>query len=331
MGPSGAPSERRRRAVLLAPAAALLLLQLPAGAHGGEVGLQTSARYDRGDYGDRESLTTWSLITEIFYRSDRWQLALSVPVHRQEAVAPLHSGPIRVPGPGAGGAGSRGGGGSGGSGRGGGGGGGNGGNGGGSGGGGHGGGNGGGGGSGGSDGGGAALAGGQQDTRLGDPVLRLDVQLPGTAPGGIRLGVFAAAKLPADGDGSFSTGEWDFGAGLVARRASFHTITFLEVGTWRLGDAPGLELDDPLTYSLAVERPLTSGAGALTAFARGHTATLPGGEDALEVGGAYRHRLTASHSLGLTATTGLADGSPDLSLALTWRWGSVARWRPTSP
>jgi len=163
-------------------------------------------------------------------------------------------------------------------------------------------------------------------TGLGDPVLRLDVALPGVLGVGTRWGLFGAVKVPL-ADADLGTEEWDVGAGVFAWRTGLLTDAYVEVGYWALGDPDAYELSDPLTWRAFLTRRLASGRWAFAALTQGATEVVDGAGTSAEVGLWAGRYLTATRSLGLTVTAGLDDAAPDWSATLSWRLG-VAGLRP---
>ncbi len=163
-------------------------------------------------------------------------------------------------------------------------------------------------------------------TGLGDPVLRLDVALPGVLGAGTRLGLFGAVKIPL-ADADLGTEEWDAGAGVFAWRTGLLTDVYVEVGYWALGDPDAYELSDPIAWRAVLSRRLASGRWAFAALTQGATEVVGGAGSSAEVGVWAGRLFRATRSFGLSVTAGLDDAAPDWSATLSWRLG-VAGLRP---
>lgn len=283
----------RRSAI---PSLGLLLVAPPASA--GDLTVEGSLSYATGDYGLGETTRSWTLLDELSYSAGSWSLLVSLPVYRQSTSDLLHAGPIHLPrGPGVGtGDGTH---------------------------------------PPGHPGGpgpspGPAATG--DKTGMGDPVLRVDFALPGYLPGGIAGGLFVAVKAPvADADRGFGTERWDYGAGMVGWRSSPKVSASLELGWWRLGDSPALELKDPFTYHLALARPLGRGRFTAAGFVRGRTETIAGQGSSVEAGVTLNRSFGSVRSLGVSVLAGLTEAGPDLTVALGWRFGRRLGWRVERP
>jgi hypothetical protein len=157
------------------------------------------------------------------------------------------------------------------------------------------------------------------ETGLGDPTLTLGVDLLRESAGGPALRLLLATKAPlADDEQGFSTGEWDFGGGLSLKRTFGDGSLFVDASYWVLGDPPDLDLDDPLYLSVSYGRLLGRRASWLAGLA-GATAALPETDDPLEVSFGLLRHLEEGRSVGITASVGLSDSSPDYALLLSWQ------------
>ena len=151
---------------------------------------------------------------------------------------------------------------------------------------------------------------------IADPVAQLFVQVhrgPGTA-----VGVSALAKIPLVAAGDFGTGQWDVGGGLsLSRFLGRGTLVGLDLAYWHLGDPPDLDLQDPITGTVTVGRPL----GRLWMA----SASLSGGRSTVAV---YDDpwwlsflvsRAFARGIWGVVTSIGLTDTTPTFTVGLIWR------------
>lgn len=288
-----------RRSRIAAALLPLLICWASAPAVAGEVVVEGSLEHS--DYPDGEAT---SLSTVLAWRAERWSLSLTVPVLRLDTPFLLRVGRMSVPtrGPGSDGGEGRGSG--------------------------SGGGHDGGGSEGRGDGRGGGSAGpgsagsseNRTETGLGDPVLRLDRALPGVLGAGVRAGLFGAVKAPVAED-RLGTGEWDAGAGLFLWRTGLLTDVYLELGAWALGEPVDRDLSDPLTWEAYLTRRLPDGRWAVSALTRGATEVVEGVGSTGEAGVWVGRSFDGSKTVGLLATAGLGDASPDWAVGLTWRFG----------
>lgn len=156
------------------------------------------------------------------------------------------------------------------------------------------------------------------ETGLGDPLVRADVAFTRTSDQ--RVGCYASAKIPvADEDSGFGTGEWDFGLGLSLLRAAGPGELLLEVGWWSLGDLPDLELEDPLTATVAYGTSPEGRRIGWRAFAVAWSEILDGQDGPAQVGVTLGRGVGDTTELSLTMSAGLTDASADWGLAFGWK------------
>ena len=151
---------------------------------------------------------------------------------------------------------------------------------------------------------------------LADPVAQLFV----SAHRGDRtaVGLSVSLKIPVLEAGDFGTGRWDLGGGLsLSRFVGAGTLVGLDLVYWHLGDPPELDLQDTVTGTLTIGRPL----GRLWSL----SASLSGGRSAVA---GYADPWWASLLIsrvfprgiwGLSTSVGLTDTAPDFSLSLLYR------------
>jgi hypothetical protein len=153
-------------------------------------------------------------------------------------------------------------------------------------------------------------------TGVADPSLRLEIEL--FRPGTRRLALYAAAKAPlADEDEGLSTGEWDCGAGLAFAAGIGRGELLGELGWWRFGDLPDLEIDDSAVLWLAYGRPL-GGDWSWRLSASAWSQGFDGADAPAEAGFSLRRHLAGGGRLSATVGAGLTDTAPDLRFALGW-------------
>ncbi|BAU49789.1 hypothetical protein SVA_3241 [Sulfurifustis variabilis] len=133
--------------------------------------------------------------------------------------------------------------------------------------------------------------------------------------GAVSLYGSLAVKLPtADEDKGLGTGKTDVGAfASLSRRLEGMRLSLLG-GYIKVGDPPGVDLDDVLLYGVGFSgmRARTHLYGSL----EGRTATVPGADDPLEINAGFFHPLNPRHWIKGTAFVGLTDGGPDWGMSL---------------
>ena len=151
------------------------------------------------------------------------------------------------------------------------------------------------------------------ETGLGDLYLRAGRRLLPPTDGGTSVYGSAALKVPtADEDAGLGTGEPDAGGFLSLRQSLGRWQVSLFGGYTFLGDPPGEDLDNVVSYGAELYRRL-DGAG-LFAGVEGRTAAVPGADDPLELYGGGFRLLPGGRAWTVEGLVGLSDGSPDFGI-----------------
>ena len=154
---------------------------------------------------------------------------------------------------------------------------------------------------------------------FGDPMIGGDLELlteSSNRPSiSLNMGVKASVGSTADG---FSTGQWDYGAGLGIARTMGRTLLSLDGGYWVLGDMPGLPLRDVFSYSVALGRVLGDGGWSLFGSVAGSQAAVDGIDPAATAGLTVNRRFISGMGLYTAITAGLTSSSPDVGVSVGW-------------
>lgn len=155
---------------------------------------------------------------------------------------------------------------------------------------------------------------------IGDPIGRVELDVLRNEWGAPMLRLVAATKAPVASVGSgFGTGAWDVGAGASLTRAIAGTFLFADVMYWSLGDAPGLELRDIVSYGAAIGRPVRGGRYSVIASVLGTTPIIAGVPAPLQAGTGVSYQTSSGRSLSISALLGLTRSAPDVALGLGWQ------------
>ena len=151
---------------------------------------------------------------------------------------------------------------------------------------------------------------------LSDPLVQLYGQVLQSSRAGV--GLSASVKVPVVEAGYFGTGEWDFGAAAsLSRFVGSATMLGLDVSYWHLGDLPDFPLQDTLTGTFTLGQAFGRSWTASASVSGGRSA-VAGYDDAwwvsLLVGRSFSRGIW-----GLTASVGLTDTAPDVTVGLVWR------------
>lgn len=159
----------------------------------------------------------------------------------------------------------------------------------------------------------------QMEIQVADPILGFGVELAGPRGGFLGLDLSGSVKAPVRGvDSGVGTGEWDFGVGLSTAAGKAPWMVFADVGWWRYGDPPGLELQDVLSYGAGIGLLMGSRFSGLLSLS-GTTAPLETADPPAEVGAMLSVALGEGRSLTVGASFGLTESSPDASVSVGTR------------
>jgi len=159
----------------------------------------------------------------------------------------------------------------------------------------------------------------QQQLGLGDPMLYAGFEILRGRSLPVSLRLTGSVKAPmGDVERGFSTGEWDYAAGLSLSGLLGGTLLFADVAYWVFGDPPGLEYLDPLAYSLGFGRPLAGGKLGLLASVFGYTEVIEGVAPPVQASLSLSYLIDWRRSLMGGVSIGLTDSSPDIAVSLGW-------------
>jgi hypothetical protein len=159
----------------------------------------------------------------------------------------------------------------------------------------------------------------QQQIGLGDPMLFAGFEVLGGPGAPMSLRLTGNLKVPlGDVERGFSTGAWDYAAGLSLSGVLAGTLLFADVAYWIFGDPPGLEYRDPVAYSAGFGRPLFGGKLGLMAALYGYTEVIDGVTPPVQASVSVSYLIDWSHSLMGGVSFGLTDSSPDIAFSLGW-------------
>ena len=154
---------------------------------------------------------------------------------------------------------------------------------------------------------------------IGDPTFFANVELVSLAGRAATISATAAAKAPVGSvNQGFSTGEWDYGGGLALSAASGRALLLLDGMYWKLGDMPGLELKDGVSYGASVGTFVGRRRVSLVASVLGSSSLAAGISAPVQLGFAVGYLTPARRSVNLGLYAGLTDSAPDISVSLGW-------------
>jgi len=159
----------------------------------------------------------------------------------------------------------------------------------------------------------------QQQIGIGDPMLFAGVELFGGPLAPVSLRLMGNLKVPlGDVERGFSTGAWDYSAGLSLSGVLGETLLFADVAYWIFGDPPGIVYRDPIAYSAGFGRPLAGGKLGLMAAIYGYTEVIEGVAPPVQASLSISYLIGWNRSLMGGVSFGLTDSSPDIAFSLGW-------------
>jgi hypothetical protein len=154
---------------------------------------------------------------------------------------------------------------------------------------------------------------------FGDPLLHADLRLLGER--GLRPAVRLTFDVKAplgDVERGFSSGEWDYAGGVSLMKSAGATFVFVDFAYWYIGDLPGIELENSLAYGAGIGQSLGTGRFGLLASIFGNTPIQSGVDPPVQVSLGLSYLLSLRRSLMVSASAGLTDSAPDVSLSFGW-------------
>ncbi len=154
---------------------------------------------------------------------------------------------------------------------------------------------------------------------VGDPLVRADLRLldeRGLRPS-VRLTLDVKAPI-GDVERGFSSGEWDYAGGVSVTKSVGTTFLFFDFAYWYVGDMPGVELQNSLAYGAGVGHSLGGGKLGLLASLFGSSRIQPAVDPPVQVSLGLSYLLGLRRSLMVSASAGLTDSAPDISLSFGW-------------
>jgi hypothetical protein len=155
---------------------------------------------------------------------------------------------------------------------------------------------------------------------IGDPLVRVDVNLLNDRARGLQVALAGAVKVPVVGaDTGRGTGEADYGIGGSAFATLDRTSVMADVLFWKYGDPEGIDFQDTLSYSVGVARAVGSGRYSALASIGGFSSGLGGATPPLALNVGILALVGRRQSLAVTASIGLNESSSDFSIGTSWR------------
>lgn len=124
-------------------------------------------------------------------------------------------------------------------------------------------------------------------------------------------------KIPTSSTlSSYSSGKYDYGAGIVTRKLLGDYNFFGDLSYLVLGDPFGFIYQDPLIYGIGAGRFFDGGKYSFSLYYRGYTQISEGVEPPKQLSLGFFVWLSRSTSLSAYAVKGFSESSPDLAFTI---------------
>lgn len=156
----------------------------------------------------------------------------------------------------------------------------------------------------------------------GDPLLRVDATVWGSAASSRSLAFYSSVKLPiASASDGFGTGKWDgaVGATLVQRSTAWAVLG--DVAYWRVGRSPTEPYRDVVTGTATLARPLRRAGQHAYGSLLAATPFTNGTKGPVQVIAGWSRRDASRRTLSVTAGFGVTPTAPAFSLSAGSSWG----------
>lgn len=156
----------------------------------------------------------------------------------------------------------------------------------------------------------------------GDPVLRVDATVWGSAASSTSLAFYSSVKVPlASATDGFGTGNWDEAVGTTLARRSTAWAVLTDVAYWRVGRSSGDPYRDVMTGTITAARPLRWVGQQVYGSLFATTPFVAGVEGPVQLGAGWSRAGASRRTLTVTAGVGVTPTAPAFSLSAGWSWG----------
>lgn len=156
----------------------------------------------------------------------------------------------------------------------------------------------------------------------GDPVLRVDATVWGSAVSPKSLALYSSVKLPfASASTGFGTGKWDEAVGATLARRSTTWAVLADVAYWRVGRSSGDPYRDVMTGTITAARPLGRVGQQIYGSLFAATPFVADAEGPVQIGAGWSRVGASRRTLSVTAGVGVTPTAPAFSLSAGWSWG----------
>lgn len=156
----------------------------------------------------------------------------------------------------------------------------------------------------------------------GDPLLRVDATVWGSAASSKSVALYSSVKLPlASASNGFGTGKWDEAVGATLARRSTTWAVLADVAYWHVGRSTDQPYRDVTTGTVTVGRPVGWAGQHVYGSLIAATPFANGTEGPVQLAAGWSRLGASRRTLSVTAGIGLTPTAPAFSLSAGWSWG----------
>jgi len=155
----------------------------------------------------------------------------------------------------------------------------------------------------------------------GDPLLRVDATVWGSATAAGSVALYGVVKAPiASASGGFGTGRWDQAAGASFARHLTGVSVLAEAAYWHIGRAPGDPYRNVVTGAVSVARAIGRVGQHVYGSLLATTPFVPGAQGPVQFAAGWSSRDASRRTISVTAGIGLTPTAPAITLGAGWQW-----------
>jgi hypothetical protein len=155
------------------------------------------------------------------------------------------------------------------------------------------------------------------ESGIGDLLMMGNVRVAEESDALPSLDLTGQVKVPIAGAATaFSTGKWDYGAGIAVRKELASFAVFADLGKLIIGDPGGVDYHDPVSYGAGVGKVFADGTYSAMLYYQAYTRILDGHDPPQQVSLGFLYQSSPSTVLSLMGSIGLSNTVPGIGIAV---------------
>lgn len=132
-----------------------------------------------------------------------------------------------------------------------------------------------------------------------------------------RIFITGQIKLPTSSKSSlFTSGKIDYGIGLTFRKMYGTYKVFGDVGYLTLGDPPGLDYSNPVSYGIGIGKHAGNGRSSVTFYYQEYSTIIKGLTPPRQLTAGYYRNITDVLGISFYGSRGFGESSPEYTFAI---------------